>query len=167
MDGVKYQCTRRFKRMVTYKKRLQQIISGYMESGRPWPATTHEIAEWAIQRGLYEPQRSDVIDRCANELSRTMREEYITDPQGRTIRAKHVAKIKRNGEIVPLWEDIRTAKWEHMQCAFQQRRQQIVGDCRQLKMDLDSYNENQNKKEPLQVIFDFTYDLEEIEIASK
>ena len=29
-----------------------------------------------------------------------------------------------------LWADVRTAPKRHMEIAFQQRRQQIVGDCR-------------------------------------
>lgn len=52
---------------------------------------------------------------------------------------------------------------EHMGIAFQQRRQQILGDCRQLKTDVDSYNENYNSAEPLQMVFDFTDDLAEAE----
>lgn len=47
---------------------------------------------------------------------------------------------------------------------FQQRRQQIIGDCRQLKTDVDSYNENYNSSEALQMIFDFTDDLAEVEL---
>jgi hypothetical protein len=58
---------------------------------------------------------------------------------------------------------MRTASREHMEIAFQQRRQQIVGDCRQLKADLDSYNDNYNSGEWLQMVFDFTNDLAEIE----
>ena len=95
-----------------------------------------------------------------------MREEYITDPQGRRIRAKHAAKRERDGRQGVFWEDMRTASHEHMEVAFQQRRQQIVGDCRQLKADLDSYNENYNLGESLQMVFDFTNDLAEIEALS-
>ena len=40
----------------------------------------------------------------------------------------------------------------------QQRRHQIVGDCRQLKMDVDSYNQNRTPDQPIQMIFDFTYE---------
>jgi hypothetical protein len=50
-----------------------------------------------------------------------------------------------------------------MEIAFQQRRHQIVGDCRQLKADLDSYNDNYNAGEALQMVFDFTNDLADIE----
>ena len=43
---------------------------------------------------------------------------------------------------------------------------QIVGDCRQLKMDVDSYNDNRLPVQPIQMIFDFTYDLEELALAA-
>ena len=59
--------------------------------------------------------------------------------------------------------DIRSASREHMEIAFQQRRQQIVGDCRQLKRDIDSYNENRCLERAIQASFDFTWDLAELE----
>lgn len=144
-------------------KQLQKIVQEYMEAGQTWPASTHEMATWAVHKELWQPQKSDVIDQCANQLARAMREEYITDPQGRTVRAKHVARKERGGEQIRLWADIRTADREHMEIAFQQRRQQIVGDCRQLKTDIDSYNDNRNTGLPIQTSFDFTLDLEELE----
>jgi hypothetical protein len=52
-----------------------------------------------------------------------------------------------------------------MEIAFQQRRQQIVGDCRQLKVDVDSYNENAKPDRPIQMVFDFRADLAELEAA--
>lgn len=92
-----------------------------------------------------------------------MREEYITDPQGRKVRTMHVARELRNGELVGLWDDIRTAPRPHMAIAFQQRRTQIVGDCRQLKTDVDSYSENGNDGKPIPLVLDFTWDVEELE----
>ena len=53
-----------------------------------------------------------------------------------------------------------------MEVAFQQRRQQIVMDCLQLKTDVDSYNENRKPESPIQMVFDFTDDLTELELAS-
>jgi hypothetical protein len=53
-----------------------------------------------------------------------------------------------------------------MEHAFQQRRRAIVGDCKQLKNDADSYNENFNSGAAIQIIFDFTEDLEEAEIIA-
>jgi hypothetical protein len=52
-----------------------------------------------------------------------------------------------------------------MRIAFQQRRKQIVGDCRQLKNDVDSFNENVNPGPPIQLVLDFTQDIAELEIV--
>jgi hypothetical protein len=147
---------------MSYTEQLQRVINEYIAAQRPWPATTREIAAWAIQRGLWKPQPAAMVRQCADELANAMREEYLVDPQGRTVRAKHVVREHQ----IALWADIRTASPEHMQMAFQQRRQQIVGDCRQLKVDVDSYNENYNHGEPIQMVFDFTNDIEELELAT-
>ena len=60
-----------------------------------------------------------------------------------------------------LWADIETASPEHMRTAFEQRRQSIFGDVRQLKTDMDSYNENNNPTpdKPIQLSFNFDEDL--------
>ena len=150
--------------MATYSEQSQQIANKYMRKTGNTTATAREIGAWAIQNRLWEPQPAALIRQCAEELSRAMREECMTDPQGRRVRAKHVAIIDRAGEQMPLWADIRRASREHMEIAFQQRRQQIVGDCRQLKADVDSYNENYNAGPAIQMIFDFTEDLEELEV---
>ena len=54
---------------------------------------------------------------------------------------------------------------KHMEIAFQQRRQQIVGDCGQLKRDVDYFNETHPNTAPIQMVFDFTEDVEEGEFA--
>ncbi len=147
----------------TYTEQLQQIVRQYREAGQPWPATTRRIAEWAYRQGKWKPQANTLIKRLAEDFARALREEYFVDPQGRTVRAKHAARTVADGEQLTLWEDIRTASPQHMAIAFQQRRQQIVGDCRQLKTDVDSYNENASPPKPIQMMFDFTEDLEEAE----
>jgi len=148
---------------MTYNEQLQRLVNKYIESGGTWPTTTRELAVWALRNKLWAPQKGEVINIFVEQLARAMREEYILDPQGRKVRAKHAARIKQ----AVLWDDIRTASREHMQIAFQQRRQQIVGDCHQLKLDLDSYNENENDDLPIQMVFDFTIDLMELEMEEK
>jgi hypothetical protein len=152
--------------MSGYTEQLQRIVNSYISAGEPWPASTRDVARWAISEGLWQPQRSDFVEQCADQLSRAMREEYIRDPQGRVVRAKHAARVERGGKQLTLWADIRTAQPEHMLMAFQQRRQQIVGDCRQLKADVDSYNENAKPTRPIQLVLDFTLDVEEAEVAA-
>jgi hypothetical protein len=62
-----------------------------------------------------------------------------------------------------LWGDIRSEDRRFLATAFQQRRQQIVGECGQLKTDVDSYNQNGNLGEAIQLVLDFTNDIAEIE----
>lgn len=149
--------------MPTYTQQLQALANEYMhEHGE---ATTKEIAVWAIRAGRWEPHPDVAARQCAEDIGRAMREEYVTDSSGRKVRVKHVARIKKGSEQLNLWADIRTAPREHMQIAFQQRRQQIVGDCVQLKLDVDSYNEHFNDGDEIQMIFDFRDDLEEKELV--
>jgi hypothetical protein len=94
-----------------------------------------------------------------------MREEYATDSKGRRVRLLHPAAVRADGEQMVLWDDIRTAPRAHMQVSFQQRRQGIVGDCRQFKTDVDSFNDAHPEGQPIQIVFDFTMDLAELEAA--
>ena len=146
----------------TFTEQLQDIVRQYQDAGEEWPASTRQISAWGIRMKLWKPHPDSMVSQLAEQLSRAMREEYIVDSQGRTVRAKHAARFNQT----VLWADIRTAPREHMEIAFQQRRQQIVGDCRQLKTDVDSYNDNANLVRQIRMIFDFTDDLAELDVLA-
>ena len=152
---------------MTKIEQLQAIVGQYQDAGLKWPATMREVAEWAIRTNRWIPHPSAIVSQCAEELSGAMRDEYVRDKQGRKIRTKHAASYQEGQEQFVLWDDIRTAPYEHMVRAFQQRRKQILGDCKQLKNDVDSYNENSLPTDPIQVVFDFTIDLEEVVLTRK
>src|SRR5712691_4551436 len=98
---------------MSYNEQLRTIANQYYEDASQEPATVRHIAAWAIREGLWRPRPADLIDRCADELARAMREEHITDPQGRSVRAKHVARVTTaSGEQLYLWADIRVASRE-------------------------------------------------------
>jgi len=149
----------------TQTERNQQIVREYQASGQKWPATSKEMAAWALRERVWVPHPDSLIARCAEQLADAMREEYYLDPQGRTVRTKHAARVTLHGEQLNLWDDIRTADRTQMQIAFQQRRKQIVGDSRQLKNDVDSFNENANTGKSIQLVLDFTQDVAELEIV--
>lgn len=150
---------------MSYSRKLQMLANEYL---REHPAaTTREIASWAIAERRWAPHPNAIEQRLADELANAMREEYFTDPQGRSVRAKHAARVKRNGTQMVFWADLRSAPHRHMEISFQQRRKQIVGDCRQLKMDVDSYNENVSEAGPIQLVLDFTDDVAEIEALER
>ena len=152
--------------MANYVKQMQGIVSQYRVSGQPWPASSRAIADWAMQEGLWELPVSAALAKCTEDISRAMREEYMTDSKGRKVRVKHPVTTTVHGAQMVLWDDMRTAPRTHMKMSFQQRRQQIVGDCRQLKTDVDSYNDLNSGEEPIQMVFDFTMDLAELEAAA-
>jgi hypothetical protein len=144
---------------MTYNEQLQDLASQYQAATGSLRFRSAEVGAWAIANGLWQPSHEAILRQFSGELSRALREEYIEDPQGRRVRAKHA--IREAGEQGRLWADINTAPREHMLVAFQQRREQIVADCVQLKTDLDSYNDNQNDGEPIQMGLDFTHDVNE------
>jgi len=153
---------------VTYTEQLQKIANDYRTAGQPWPATKIEIARWAINNHRWEPQPALLLNLCAEELAAAMREEIITDEQGRRVRAKHVAKMPGpDGEELYLWDDIRTASREHMHVSAQTERQQIAGWCYRLKVDVDSFNQNRKPSKPIQISFDFRSDLADMEALDK
>lgn len=141
----------------------QSLVQMYRESGEPWPASTHYMGEWAIRTGRFETGRAFAVNQCAELLRRAMREEFVTDEKGRRVRKYHAARMQREGKQLTLWADIASAPRPHMELSFAQRRTQIVSDCRQLKVDVDSYNDSNPTVRPIQIVFDFTMDLEELD----
>lgn len=148
--------------MANFAEQLQRIVELYRNSGKSWPASSSEIAEWAVAHDLFALSRGIAVSQCAEMLARAMREEYITDSKGRIVRKYHAARMRRDGRQQTLWAELETASRPHMELAFAQRRQQIVGDCRQLKTDVDSYNDRHPSERAIQLAFDFTNDLAEL-----
>lgn len=146
---------------------LQQIVQEYRDSGESWPADSKTLAAWAIRQKKWQPAARGQIKQCASELAAAMRQEYITDPQGRRVRRKHAVPELRelpdgSHEQLFLWHDITDWSREKAQIGFQYLRTQILGDCKRLTTDVDSYNENWNTSDvPIQMCFDFEDDLEE------
>ena len=149
----------------TLAEELQGLANQYMEAHDGRPAPVRDIAAWAIRNSLWHPQPSDLVSQCAEQIARAMRAEHYIDPQGRRVRAKHAARIEKEGKQTTFWADIRTAPHEHIVIAFRQRRKQVVDDCRNLKLDVGTYNENRKPNTQIPMSFDFTRDLAEIEAA--
>jgi hypothetical protein len=120
------------------------------------------IAEWAINSGLWKPQSGTLVKQAVGEFTDAMRNEYVTDPQGRRVRVKHAARVKREGKLITLWGD-----WDSdplfMAISYAQRRRLIVGEAYQLKIDVDSYNQNANTGRQIAMNFNFDADIAERE----
>jgi hypothetical protein len=156
----------------TKTEMLQDIVKEYRKNRQKWPATAKDIASWAIRNKKWEAPIRSQVDDCARELAEAMREELFTDPQGRRVRRLHAM---REVELLPdgkqrqltFWLDIEVDEYNKLRVAFSQRRGQILGDCRQLKTDVDSYNDNNKEGKSVQMVWDFADDLAELEQPSE
>lgn len=146
---------------------LQEIVRKYIAGGHPLPASPKDIARWAINNKYWAPKPEAIVKQCADEIARAMAAEYFSDAQGRRIRAKHAVVFPEGPKQYALWDDIRTAEHKHIETALQQRRHHILNECKQLKNDVDYYNENRDPPRPIQMVFDFTLDLEEMALAQR
>jgi len=152
--------------MSAYANAVKDYIERYrQERGADALIDPHAVAEWAYQRGLHKPNVRTIIDAIAADIAQVFREEYRTDRLGRRYRAKHATTVKRGGYTLSLWGDIDdpNAPHAHFVKSFAQRRQQIVGDCVQLKTDVDVYNDKRKPTQPIQIPLDFTLDVEELQ----
>jgi hypothetical protein len=122
------------------------------------------VAAWAYSERRWQLVPSDPVQILARQLSRALRQEYYKDPQNREVRKNHHLSLEHeDGTHIDLWVDHRTAKPEQMRLSFQQRRQGILADCKQEKIDFDSYIDNNPYGAKLpQMDFDFNKDLEEL-----
>ena len=67
---------------ITLAEQNQKTVALYKDSGQSWPATSREIAVWAINENLWEQELSAKVSACANEIADAMRQEYILDSDG-------------------------------------------------------------------------------------
>lgn len=156
--------------MSAYSSAVKNYIERYRSEVRnDGLIDPHDLAAWAYKNGLHKPNLKTVIDSIAADISQVFREEYRTDRQGRRYRAKHASRKQQGDKTISLWADIDdpNAPHEHFERSFSQRRQQIVGDCFQLKTDVDVYNDTRTPVEPIQVVLDFNLDVEELQLSYK
>jgi hypothetical protein len=147
--------------MSTKNERLQQAWHQYEHEHEHPPATAREVVEWGVRLGILNLPALDPYDVLAEEMGRALREEYATDSEGHRYRVNHAVRVTRGGVQYTFWAMLGFADRSHMQRAFVQRREQIVGDCVQLRIDVDAYNGMNTAEEPIQLVLDFTYDVAE------
>ena len=151
--------------MSTYAEQMQALFHRYLHEVNPDPTDLHDVAAWAMSQELWKPRPADIRDRFSRDMAEALRQEYRVDAKGRSYRANHAVRTSKNGRQMSFWADIDTAPRKHMEKAFAQRRRQIVGDGYQLRSDVDHYNDAHPAEPKIQLILDFTDDVEEMMVA--
>ncbi len=125
------------------------------------PASAREVVDWAVGLGKLALPRVDPRDVLASQMSRALREEYATDDKGRRYRVNHAMRVTKNGVQFTMWGILGFAPHSHMERAFTQRREQVIGDLVQLDVDVEVYNEMNPDQLPIQLVLDFSDDVAE------
>jgi len=83
----------------------------------------------------------DILADQADQMAQAVREEYRTDSEGRRYRVNHAVRATKSGVQYTFWGVMGYAPRDHMEKASAQRRELIVGENFQLKVDIAVYNE--------------------------
>jgi hypothetical protein len=154
--------------MPTKTEKLQSVWHKYDAERSHKPTSAREAVEWAVREGLLDLPDVDPYDVLAGQMSQALREEYAEDEQGRRYRVNHAVRVSKSGVQYTFWGVMGFASHDHMEKAFSQRREQIIGDNVQLKTDVDVYNDfNRGKRPQIQLVLDYTDDVAEREVMRK
>ena len=147
--------------MATETELLQQLWKVYAFEHEHLPTSAREVVEWAVREGKLTLPSIDPLDVLAGQMARALREEYAVDEDGRRYRVNHAVRVTKNGVQTTFWGIMGFAHRSHMEKAFTQRREQVIGDCLQLQIDVDAYNAKNKSEPPIQLILDFSDDVAE------
>jgi hypothetical protein len=150
--------------MSSKSERLRNAWHRFDEDHKHKPTSTRQAVEWAVSARLLELPEVDPYDVLAGQMAQALRDEVAVDRKGRRYRVNHAVRITKGGVQHTFWAVMGFATHEHMEKTFAQRREQIIGDCYHLKVDVDVYNELQaGKNVTVQMILDFSDDVAERE----
>lgn len=123
----------------------------------------HEVAQWMLSRGVEAPKPKTPIDLLAEQLSVAARDEHIRDPEtGWDYRRNHAYKQPTtDGKQLTLWVELEAATRPQMEMSLANRRNQMLGDGTQLKIDEMVWNSRNPDADPINMVLDFTDDVAE------
>lgn len=140
-------------------KELQKIIRQYKDVTHEKAVEMHKVARFAANMGYPLSHPADPIDLLAKDFSRAARQEIREDEITRKPYRVNHAIPAPDGQY-SLWIDIDEAQRNPMLKSLVNRREQMVGDGLQLTLDVDHWNRINPDEEPIQMLMDFTDDVE-------
>lgn len=148
---------------MTRNEQLQRLIQLYKSETGNKTIDMELVAEWAIGRGASLPKPKTAKELFVAQLADAARAEYRQDTKtGLSYRANHALRISnKDGKQMVLWVDIEDATRPQMLMSLSNRRQQMVGDAVHLKIDEMIWNSRNPGEQPIQLVMDFTEDVEE------
>jgi hypothetical protein len=155
-------------------RKMVYLLDQYKQAhpDEPLPLDPGKAAIWAYEQGLWVPKDLDPREILRRKMCRALRHQYITDKQGREVRANYAAVVevmtsdgpKRKSQFYPIFK----APPEVVRQALALDRKQALATVYQMKLDFDSYNDNNEfgaKLEPLDL--NFNRDIEEMTLPAE
>jgi hypothetical protein len=150
-------------------RKMQYLMDQYRashpdEGPDVWP---HLVADWAIENGLWEPLPVSPREQLRRLLSRSLRETYMLDPQGREVRANlpivEEVVTKDGPKRLSHWFPLFDTPGKVARVSFSLRRRAALADVLQLHFDFMSWNQNNKSGEALDPLdFNFNADITEL-----
>ena len=149
--------------MTTKNERYQKLFPLYRQEKKTTTLDMNEVAKWMLERGVEPPRPKSPVDLLAEQLSVAAREEHRRDPKtGWDYRANHAYKIPaKDGKQLTLWVELESATRKQMHMSLTNRRDQMIGDGTQLKIDETIWNNKNPEEESINMVLDFTEDVAE------
>ena len=113
--------------MLTKNEQLQEAWHLYELKNNHLPTSARQAVEWAVTNGHLNLPTIDPYDILAGDMASALREEFATDEKGRRYRVNHAVQVSKGGVQHTFWAILGYAPHAHMEKAFAQRREQIVG----------------------------------------
>lgn len=135
-----------------------RITRDFEEEHGRIPFNLHEVYAWAVSKGLWQAPNDLAEKKFITEMADALREEFVTTTDGEKVRYYYAVTHGRQGT---LWGNLHTAPRDHIATSLKQRRRQSLGDCRQMKRDMDFVNKERFTSDPIQLSFNFDADLAE------
>jgi hypothetical protein len=146
---------------MTQAEMLQQLWRDFEREHDHLAVSAREVVDWAVAKHALELPHVDPRDVLATQMARALREEYEFNSAGQRYRVNHAVRITKDGVQHTIWGVLGHADHEHMQMAFSQRRDQVIGDLVQLQVDVNAYTRLVPHQPPIQLALDFSQDVAE------
>lgn len=146
--------------MQTRVQQYQALIRKFREETGQQSVDMHEIAEWAISKGVRPPKPRTPAALLAEKLSAAAREETNKDEvTGRPYRVNFATTTWSGKDQLTLWHRLDDAPRQIAHKGLMQRREQMVGDATSLADDADRWNRMHPNDEQIQIPLDFEFDV--------
>lgn len=146
--------------MQTRAQQYQAIIRLYREETGQQSVDMHEVARFAIRKGVNPPTPKTPEALLAEKLSAAAREETAVDEAtGRPYRVNFAVTQHSGKDQLTLWQTLDDAPRRVAHKGLMQRREQMVGDAVSLADDAEHWNRVHPTEEPIQIPLDFEFDV--------